>query len=133
MITNKKQIKFYTKTNESLNNNPSAFLKIKFYNKGKQNKEIFQKIEILKKTNICLKSFVLFYFINSIITIIFSLKSSYTEIIITIQGKGNQNILYSNFSSIPDYIYINNIPQNNYNLSVYIPDNETEVNNVTIK
>ena len=87
MITNKKQIKFHTKTNESLNYNPFEFLKIKFYNKGKQNKEIFQKSEILKKANICLKSFVLFYFINSIITIIFSLKSSYTEIIITIQGK----------------------------------------------
>ena len=85
-----------------------------------------------KKDIFRLDIFALFYFINSVL-LVNALNKSYTEIMITIEGCGEQQILQNTdtfgnvapFDDIPDEIYINNILQNDRSFSVYI-DCETE-------
>ena len=38
------------------------------------------------------------------------LNSKYSEIVITISGKGNKTILYKNFMPLPDEIIVNDLP-----------------------
>ena len=77
-----------------------------------------------------MKNLMIFYFINSIL-LVSSLDSSYTEVIITIEGTAEQQILSEDFGIIPDQVYINNVLQDDASLMVDITGNY--VNNITIK
>ena len=85
-------------------------------------------------------------FITLNLIIIFSFiilsKENYTEITITIEGKGKQFILSpsskcfhieSSFNILPDEIYLNGLSKNPVNKSIYIFDNQSSINNITMK